>query len=185
MGRKPKFERDEILKAAGAEVVTAGALRLERLAEHTGLSMGSLYHRFASREALLGEAWLHALQSFHERFLAALATKTADAADEAALATPRFCRDQFELARILACCRREDFIGPKTPPAIARRIEEANAELGRELARFAHRLNRPLLACRLALAAYPLAAVRLYLPDKRPPTSLDTEILKAARAALA
>ena len=49
--------------------------------------------------------------------------------------------------------------------------------------RFADALDRPLLACRLAHVAYPLGAVRLYLPQHAVPRRLDTEIAKVVRAA--
>ncbi|MCA3734974.1 MAG: hypothetical protein INE97_06490 [Phenylobacterium sp.] len=57
-----------------------------------GLSTGSLYHRFGSREGLLGETWLNALLAFQPVFVQAL--KTPSAVGEIAAVTPRFCRER-------------------------------------------------------------------------------------------
>jgi len=54
----------------------------------------------------------------------------------------------------------------------------------RSISDFARSVGRPLVACRLALIAYPLGAVRLYLPSRAAPKSLDGEIRKAVAAAL-
>ncbi|MFN9355259.1 MAG: TetR/AcrR family transcriptional regulator [Alphaproteobacteria bacterium] len=180
MGRKPLFDRDQILRAVGAEVMTTGALRLERLAQATGASVGSLYHRFTSREALLAEAWLDALSLFQKQFCGDLERDI----DDAVLATPRFCRREPHAASLLACCRKAEFVGEATPPDIRRRIDAENEAGEAALSAFARRIRRPLLACRLAVVAYPLAAVRLYLPSTPPPVTLDKHILSAGHAAL-
>jgi AcrR family transcriptional regulator len=185
MGRKSTFEDDRVFAAVGAEMAATGRFTLEGLNRATGLSTGSVYHRFASREALLAETWLHAVRAFQTGFLKALRLETADAADEAALATPRFCRANRDAAVVLACCRRAQFLGAETPDALRRAVAGLNDEAAAELQRFSRRIDRPLLACRLALVAYPLAAVRLFLPERPVPKSIDAEILKASRAALA
>lgn len=181
MGRKSSFEPGRVLAAAGAQMARAGGFTLEGLIEETGISSGSLYHRFASREGLLAEAWLDALQRFQVAFQAALDGDV----EEAILATPRFCRAEPDAASVLACCRKAEFVGPSTSDSIRGAIDELNSSGEAALRRFARRVKKPLLACRLALIAYPLAAVRLYLPDAPAPASLDREILKVGRAALA
>jgi AcrR family transcriptional regulator len=146
--------------------------------------MGSIYHRFGSREGLLAEAWLNAVEQFQARFLAALAPMSIDAAVDTALTTPRFCRSNRDEAVLLACCRQSEFFVNATPAPLRARIESANDVAAGAIRRFAVRIDRPLVACRLALVAYPLGAVRLYLPERPVPRLLDTEIAKAVRAAL-
>jgi AcrR family transcriptional regulator len=59
MGRKPKFDRSRILRAVGAEESCNGARFGSKSSRKLqGASIGSLYHRFETREALLAEAWL-------------------------------------------------------------------------------------------------------------------------------
>lgn len=185
MGRKSTFEDAGVFAAVGAELAATGRVTLDGLTRATGLSTGSVYHRFSSREGLLAETWLNAVRRFQAGFLEALRREYPDAGEEAALATPRFCRAEPEAAIVLACCRRTEFLGPQTPPALRDQIAVLNDEASLELRRFSQRIDRPLLACRLALVAYPLAAVRLFLPQRPVPKSIDAQLLKACRAALA
>ncbi len=184
MGRKSSFEKEAVYAAVGAEVAEKGRFTLQTLSAATGMSTGSVYHRFESREALLAETWLHAVQLFQSGFLAALRSGGPDAGAEAALATPRFCRDNPAPAAILACCRQSEFTGSGTPPDLAAKIAAVNEAGDSEFRRFVRRINRPLLNCRLAIIAYPLAAVRMYLPQRPVPTQIDAEIRKAYRAAM-
>ena len=185
MGRKSTFEDASVYAAVGAELAATGRLTMEGLTRATGLSTGSVYHRFASHEALLAETWLNAVRRFQSGFLEALRRETPDAGEQAALATPRFCRAEPEAAVILACCRRAEFLGPETPPALRDQIAALNDEASAELRLYARRIDRPLLACRLATVAYPLAAVRLFLPQRPVPKSIDAQLIKACRATLA
>ena len=185
MGRKSILDERAVFAAAGAEIACKGVVTLQGLSSATGASIGSLYHRFGSREALLAEAWLDAVRLFQSGFLGALKRASSIGAGErAALETPRFCRAEPDAAIVLACCRQAEFLGAETPNPMVKDIAAVNDEVDDEMRRFARRVGRPLLNCRLALVAYPLAAVRIYLPDTPVPTSIDREVLKAYRAAM-
>jgi AcrR family transcriptional regulator len=185
VGRKSTLDERRVYKVVANELARSGRVTVEALVSATELSMGSIYHRFGSREGLLAEAWLNAVEQFQTRFLAALSPMTIDAAVDAALTTPRFCRSNRDEAVLLACCRQSEFCVSATPAPLRARIESANVAASAAIRRFADRVDRPRLACRLALVAYPLGAVRLYLPERAVPVLLDTEIAKAVRAALA
>ena len=103
---------------------------------------------------------------------------------EAALATPRFCRDEPDIAVVLFCCRPSEFLTGDVPAHVSERIADVNRPISSALAAFAQRIGRPLLACRLALIAYPLGAVRLFMPEQSVPLEIDGEIRKAVEAAL-
>jgi AcrR family transcriptional regulator len=185
MGRKSSLNQQRVYGVVASELAATGRFTIDALQAATGLSMGSIYHRFGSREGLLAEAWLNAIERFQAPFLDALAPGDLDAGLNAALATPRFCRSNPEEAMLLACCRQSEFLGETTPEALRTRIASVNDEASGAVRRFAGAIGRPLLNCRLALVAYPLGAVRLYLPKSAVPRQLDAEIVKAARAALA
>lgn len=185
MGRKSILDDARVFAVVGAELAATGRLTMDGLMKATGLSTGSIYHRFSSREGLLAETWVNAVKRFQAGFLDALRSARSHAGEEAALATPRFCRAEPEAAVVLACCRRSEFLGPETPQSLRDQIRELNDEASAELRRFSKRIDRPLLACRLALVAYPLAAVRLFLPQSPVPKSIDAQLLKAYRATLA
>lgn len=184
MGRKSMFEATELYDAVGEQLVATGRFTIQEFSEKTGISTGSIYHRFSSREALLAESWLHALRAFQPDFLKQLRGASLQAGELAALAIPRFCREHPRPAAVLACCRQTEFTSPETPSELVEQISKANLEVAEEVRKFAKRVNRSLLSCRLALAAYPLAAVRMYLPDQPVPPAVDDELSKAYRAAL-
>ena len=72
MGRRSTFSDDDVFAAVGRMLVRDGEVRMQSVVAETGVSVGSLYHRFGSREGLLARAWLDTLAAFHDRFLAAL-----------------------------------------------------------------------------------------------------------------
>lgn len=185
MGRKSTLDDRTIFAAAGAEITCKGGLTLQGLSQATGTSIGSLYHRFGSRETLLAEAWLHTVRLFQSGFLDALRDASSIAAGErAALETPRFCRANPDMATILACCRQAEFLNEGTLGALSKEIADVNDEVAQEIRWFAKRIGRPLLNCQLALTAYPLATVRFFVPHDPVPKSIDAEVIKAYRAAL-
>jgi AcrR family transcriptional regulator len=185
MGRRSSLDEQAVFRVVSSELARSGRFTLEALTAETGLSMGSIYHRFGSREGLLAEAWLNAVDRFQAPFLEALAGGTLEAGLNAALATPRFCRSRPAEAIVLTCCRQSEFLRETTPAPLKERIATANDGASFALRRFAAAVDRPLLVCRLALVAYPLGAVRLYLPHSMLPRKLESELVKAVRAALA
>ncbi|MBK8629489.1 MAG: helix-turn-helix transcriptional regulator [Sphingomonadales bacterium] len=160
-----------------------GAVTTSAVQEAAKLSTGSLYHRFGSREGLLAETWAFALLSFQPQFVEALAVPDKPVGEIAAV-TPRFCREHRAQALILSCCNARQFMSEDTPHAIRLKIEEANQATGIALKEFAQRRGFDLDACRLALIAFPLAAVQQYLPDREVPLDGDQHVAHAAHAML-
>jgi AcrR family transcriptional regulator len=184
MGRKSSVDEQAVYMVVAGELAKSGRFTIESLTAATGLSMGSIYHRFGSREGLMAETWLDAVTQFQIQFITALEPGTLAAGLNAALSIPRFCRANRDQAIVLACCRQSEFVGGSTPAHLRQRVVTANDNASIAIRRFAKAVGRPLLACRLALVAYPLGAVRLHLPHSAVPRTLDKEIAKAARAAL-
>ncbi len=182
MGRVSTFSEQEIFQTVSRQMSGEGAVTFRSLVKETGVSIGSLYHRFESREGLLAETWADALTSFQERFLAALKAEDEDAGVNAAVATPRFCRAEPERAALLACCRASEFLSEATPAAIRERINDGNDEAQRAVRAYASRAGLSLQACRMGLMAFPLGAVRAYLPDRAVPRSVDRYVAAAFRA---
>ena len=179
MGRKSTFRETDIYAAVGRSLVGEGEFRLQSLTELTGVSVGSLYHRFGSREALLAEAWLDALEAFQARFLAALDDARDGPGIAAALATPRFCRDQPARATLLVCCRRSELMGDDAPAPLRARLEMGNRTVAQAMTAFCDHTGLPVEAARLGLIGFPLGAVKLYLPDKPVPGDVDEDIAAA------
>ncbi|WP_417481597.1 TetR/AcrR family transcriptional regulator [Maricaulis sp.] len=184
MGRLSTIRDETVFAAAGAQLASEGAVTLQGLVAATGISIGSLYHRYGSREGLLAQAWIDAVSAFRDRFLAALAAENAEAGLQAALATPRFCREERSRAIILCCCRQVDFIAPATPPASLQLLRSINDKVAAALQAYADRTGHSLTACRMGMVAFPLGAVRLYLPSQPVPEEVDRYVEAGFRAAM-
>lgn len=184
MGRSSTIDEPRVFAAVARQLSSDGAMTLQSVVAETGVSVGSLYHRYGSREGLLAQVWLDAVHAFQAAFLKEIDQETDEAGELAALATPRFCRSDRDRAVVLACCRRSEFISPATPADLRERIEHVNDEAVAAIRRYAKRSGHSLEACRLGLVAFPLGAVRLYLPAQPVPRSVDSYVLEAFRAVM-
>ncbi|MEM8695821.1 MAG: TetR/AcrR family transcriptional regulator [Pseudomonadota bacterium] len=182
MARSSTFEDSQIFAAVGVLLARDGAVTLQAIVAETGVSIGSLYHRYGSRETLLARTWLDAVGAFQAEFLAALDSGGDDAGERAALVTPQFCRNQKARAVVLACCRQSEFASAELSEELQRSIASANDAAAAALREFADDRGYTLEACRLGLVAFPLAAVRLYLPDNPVPESIDAYVAEAFRS---
>src|SRR5262245_14935396 len=105
----PTFSEADCLEAALAiiaEQVISG-VAIASVCKSLGAPTGSFYHRFASRDILLGMLWLRAVLDFQTGTRAAL-----QAGDglRAALHTPDWVRRRPDLARLLLLYDRKDFL---------------------------------------------------------------------------
>lgn len=169
----------QIFGWVGSHLAKSGSITLQDIVKGTGVSVGSIYHHYGSREELLARAWIDAVSVFQNRFLTALESGEVDAGERAAMTIPQFCREDVERAKLLICCRREELISKTLPEDLANQIRDINKTAEKKLMRFAKSQGYSLAAVKLGLIAYPLGAVRLHLPDQKIPKSLD-EYVKAA-----
>lgn len=184
MGRRSTFSDEQVFSAVSSQIATSAEFKIQDLAKETGISIGSLYHRFSSREGLLAATWLDALLASHRAFLTALETPGADAGEQAALATPRFAREHRARAIILCLGRGETLLAEKAPEDALATSEEANAKVKSALERFADRKKVSLQACMHGIVGFPLASVKLYLPEQQVPRSVDRFVSAAYYAAM-
>lgn len=183
MGRKSTLNESEIFDAVGRLVAKDGSLTLRDVVSETGVSIGSLYHRYRSREDLLALTWLDAVEAFQAEFANALESGAPDAGEQAAMVTPRFCRANPARARVLACCRREELLHQSVSDEIATRIKVINAQVTQKVIKFAKSNSYSTEACRLGLVAFPLGAVQQYLPHTSIPKHIDDYVAAAFRSA--
>src|SRR5258708_32412009 len=117
MPRPSRFSRQDILEASVLVAARAGphALTMTAVAAAASAPTGSLYHRFASRDELLAEAWVRTMGSFLDEFLPALAGATEPPGLAAAPVPTRRARTTLNGARILGPRRRPASIAPAAP----------------------------------------------------------------------
>ncbi|WKB55502.1 TetR/AcrR family transcriptional regulator [Eleftheria terrae] len=194
MGRNAKFDEAAILDAA-VQIVSQGgpqAATVNAIGSVIGASNGSIYHRFRSRDELLGRLWLRTVAAFQRQFAQALAhAQPHQAALDAALSIPRWVRAQPDSARVLLLHRREDFLSGGWPAEMMQEAARLGQEAEAALASLAVRLfgstsPQALAALGFAVVDIPYAAVRRHLGRQElPPPELDDLIEAACRAAIA
>lgn len=146
---------------------------------------GSFYHRFASRDVLVGELWLATVLDYQQGFVAAI-----EAGDglAAALHTPAWARGNLEDARLLLLHSRHDFVAGDWPAALKRGVREQAERFQACLDGFARQAfgragKAEVRRATFVLAEVPTAAVRQHLERREPPPPLvDSLITETYRA---
>jgi len=184
MGRKAHYANEQFLDAALklAAAGGPGAVTMAAIAEKLGAPIGSVYHRFSSRDVLLAELWLQAAESFQAGFLEWL--ERGDGL-EAALYTPRWVRQHPERGRLLLLYRQEELTWGPWPKDLKRRASRLAKELEKGIQEFARRTfgrvtRNTMDRVVFALADLPLAAVRRHLQAGEAPPALLDELVKEA-----
>ncbi len=190
MGRPARFDRARILGAAREVVARRGpqGFTLAGLSEVLGAPIGSIYHRYSSREMLLADLWLETVESFQPAFLARL---DGDQPVAAGLAAVRFAfiwvAENRLAARLLLLHRREDFVAGVWPEPLRERAQTLEQEAAARLGTYCRRLygectDQGLRRIRLAISDLPQAAFREWIESGRPlPGDLETLVLDTCR----
>ena len=194
MERPSRFSEAQILDATAAIVAAdgPGAATIGAIGNVLKAPSGSIYHRFASRDVLLGRLWLSKAAFFQNRFTAALADPDpAKAGLAAALSMPRAVRDDFAGARIMLLHRRDDFLDCDWPPDMATEAIRLKHQADDAMNEIARRLFGPVSAETLRLVNFavidvPLAAVRRHVAvNELPPASVEDLIARTYAALIA
>jgi len=156
-----------------------GYVTVDSVAQRLGAPKGSFYHRFASRDALLGELWLNTVLAYQRGFIAAI-----EAGDglAAALHTPAWSRRHLDDARLLLLYSRHDFVQGDWPVALKRGVREQAEQFESCLTRFARdafgRIGpAQLRRATFVLAEVPIAAVKGHLERREAPPALVDELI--------
>jgi AcrR family transcriptional regulator len=194
MPRHAKFDDEQILASTTRLVAADGptAATMAAIASALRAPTGSIYHRFPSRDVLLGEVWLRAATSFQDGFFAILGRLVArDAGLAAALYLSQRVRANLAEARILLLYRREDFLAPNWPEKMRTREVGLQRQVDGSLRGFSLRLfgradQKTLRLVTYAVLDAPLAAVRRHVAaNEIPPDHVDALIRATYVATLA
>lgn len=190
MARAAKFTRDDILDAAVRAYAEAGAgATIATVAALAGAPVGSVYHRFGSRDELFVGAWLRSIRRFHVDLLRTLEEPDPRrAAIASAVLIPRYCRDH-PLDGLMMTAYRQTELLADGPAALREDVRHLNDAAFAELEALCRRLypgggefHRALLVT--ACQESPYGLVRRYLRTGTPiPDWLD-EVVAAGTAAI-
>jgi AcrR family transcriptional regulator len=187
MGRA-LFDNADFLAAARALACERGpgAVTVDSITQRMKAPKGSFYHRFPSRDALLGELWLKTVLAYQEGFVAAI-----EAGDglAAALHMSAWTRLHLDDARLLLLYSRHDFVQGHWPAALKRGVRDQALRFAACLASFARdAFGRAGPAQRqravFVLAGVPLAAIKPYLEQREPPPAQVDELITATYHAI-
>lgn len=186
MSRATAHPPDEILDAVRRLVLDAGprGASVAAIAAASGAPVGSIYHRFGSRDALLEELWMRTLARFQRAWLACLDEDHDDAVGTAAAmagAAVGFAHTNPDDAQLLLTRPRDLF--DLQSEYFATRLAEANAPVVAGLEQLAHRLfgaAHPFAVERLALAVIDVPHGALRRHNGRPPELLEMHVMSSA-----
>lgn len=193
MGRHARFTETQILDATAGLVAGAGpsGATIGAICAALGAPAGSIYHRFTSRDVLLGRLWLQKAALFQDNFVSALTDDDPVAAGlQAALSLPRTARANFPAARIMLLHRREDFAGDGWPAGmqseamrLKRQFDDALYQITRRL--FGRASTSTLRTTSFAVLDVAFGAVRRHVAlNEPPPPSVDRLIETAYLAVI-
>lgn len=181
MGRNAHFKNEQFVESALKIAADQGptAVTIAAVAREVGAPVGSVYHRFLSRDVLLAEVWLQVVTSFQEGFLKVL---NSDEGLQAALHTPRWVRLNPAEARILLLYRREELVSGDWPEELREWTMEIAQQLNEGIHKYVKRTfgranRRELDRTIFALIDVPYAAVLRYIRQgKKPPVAVEDYI---------
>jgi AcrR family transcriptional regulator len=193
MPRPRVHETDTMLDAARNLMLEDGsrATTVEAIATASGAPVGSIYHRFGSRDELIIRLWIRAVYRSQASFLAAIERSDARAATiAAALSIIDFCEEHPADARLLASFGREDLIGAIPDGPLADELEELNRPVERAVSDltkrlFGRRTRAALDRTLLAIFDLPYGAARRHLIAGAPlPPGLRSDLERAVAAVI-
>jgi AcrR family transcriptional regulator len=185
---RPAFDHADFLDAALVLVAERGpaAATVAAVTERLRAPTGSFYHRFSSRDALLGELWLKTVLAFQQGIESALA---ADDGLAAALHTPVWVREHLDEGCLLLLHHRDDFVQGDWPRELQQGVAAHTQRARASLEKFAHdTFGRAgpdeLRRAQFVLAEVPVAAVRQHLRRREPPPPIVDELIRATYIAI-
>jgi AcrR family transcriptional regulator len=193
MPRPAKHNESSILKATAAIVASRGptAATISAIGHAIGAPSGSIYHRFQTRDELLGRLWLNKAAFFQDRSIAALnGPDPEEAALAAALSIPQAVREDFNGARIMLLHRRQDFLSETWPAEmqaeahrLGEQVQDGIAQITRRL--FGRNSAFARQVATFAILDLPLSPVRRFVAKGRmPPLAIDDLITTAHKAVI-
>src|SRR5258708_6367931 len=130
MGRLRLYTSDQILDGARGLVLGEGiaAATISNIARASGAPPGSIYYRFDSRETLLAELWIRAVERAQRHCIAAVeaAGEPAEAVVAGGLSIFDFVFSEPADAQLLVSMRRADLIRSPLPPPLLERLRGLN-----------------------------------------------------------
>ncbi|MBR0777926.1 helix-turn-helix transcriptional regulator [Bradyrhizobium diazoefficiens] len=185
---RAKFADGDFLTAALAIAVEHGpaAATVASISDRLKAPIGSFYHRFSSRDVLLGSLWLKTVLDFQKGVSVAL---DAQNGLEAALHTPKWSRQHLDEARLLLVFDREDFVRDEWPEELREQVAAMSRRMKNAASRRAHAVFGRDGAEERRLADFlisnvPVAAVREHIKRREAPPPIVDQMICTTYSAI-
>ena len=188
MGRKAYFNNEEFIKSAIKIIAEEGlsALTIAGLATRVTAPVGSVYHRFPSRDALVAELWLNIIESFQREWLKILQTDGL----KAMLFCMDWVRNHPNEARVMLLYRIDDLTSGDWPEDLKKRAQKLSGELQEGVADFTKKQFGRVTKENIDRAFYaihdaPMGILRRYMQNNQvPPRYVADFILETYKAVM-
>ncbi|WP_194818807.1 TetR/AcrR family transcriptional regulator [Nocardia sp. XZ_19_385] len=188
MARPRRFTDDQVLDAARELLADPATTRpgIAAISAASGIHIGSIYVRFASREELLARLWLRSIRRFHIGLIAALSGP--DPLLTAATYLTGYCRAHPTEARAMKMFRRDELldVGPEDLRAEIATVNDRMNEALRAavITEFGDDDEHRMAIATAAVKAIPYGLVREYIAAAAPIPDWVDEITATATAAV-
>ena len=181
MGRRAYYTPGEFIDSAIDIIAEKGlnSLTIGDLSRRLKAPVGSLYHRFPSRDVLIARLWLQIVESFQNEFLRLLAEDGL----KAALFSLEWVRANPHRALVLLLYRRDDLLAGEWPGELQNRARRFSDELDEGIRRFVKKnfirvtkenVDRALFA----IFDAPVGIFRRYLEGNKVPPESVSELIR-------
>jgi AcrR family transcriptional regulator len=186
MGRKAYFKNEEFIDSAIQIIAEEGlgALTIAGLSTRMTAPIGSVYHRFPSRDALVAELWLNIIESFQNEWLKILQMD----GRKATVFSMEWVLNHPNEARVMLLYRIEDLTSGDWPKDLQKRARRLFKELRDGIAIFTKKqfgkvTNEYIDRTLFAIHDAPMGILRRYLEENKiPPKSVADIILETYEA---
>jgi AcrR family transcriptional regulator len=170
MGRKAGFQDDDVFAAVAQLAIKGRGVVTRDLSAATGVSVGSLYHRFGSLDGVLAETWLWAQEPLQAAILPGVQTGQAKGGLGAALSVLTFCKREPVRALVVGMIPRATLLPGPVPEALAERVAAIDTDRAAAFESFGAAVGCGRDAAELAVLRFPLNVVQIYLPEREIPS---------------
>ncbi len=184
MGRKAQFTDEAVFGWLARRLMEVPAVTVQEVSKGTGVSVGSLYHRYGSLDGVLIEARIWALGRYHLRLIPILEATGFRRGIRAALQVLACAVETPDVALLVFVVPRQSLVPQNAPPALLTRLETIEATEATLLAAYFAEFAIDPTVGMLALRDIPCAVISRALPGPVDAEASDAAIRKAFRALL-
>lgn len=165
MGRKAQFTDIEVFDWLGRHLAEAPSVTVQQVSKGTGVSVGSIYHRYGSMDGVLATAWLAAARSYRAGLGRPLGRMGEGPMRRIALHAGRWAEARPALARLLFCVPERVLVRGAAGESLEAAIAGENADFTERVAGFADRNGLDPIRAELELFVLPHRIVAGYVGE--------------------